>query len=221
MMSSLHLAAILAAGVAAQTDDLPVRLTLDSPRVERFQEEQPPQDPLQEPEPLEEEEGAPFVDFDWLEAGPRLGFAVFSEDYETDPSFSASFLARAPMPWLSPSSDPEGEYFGLFAEIGFTTVDRDIEPDLDEPDGVVLFVTVGVDYTVVRNETWLLLAQAGAGYIHYGGVTDLNDGIAPVVALTAGVNLSTGFTVTYSPEILFGNAGDTIFLNSVGLMIDF
>ncbi len=182
----------------------------------------PQETPAPQPGPPQARSSSrPFVDFDWLELTPRVGFAFFSEDFESDPSLSAGVAARAPMPWLSPASNPGGEYFGLFAGLSAAMIDREIEPEPDQPDGWAFFLSLGVDYTLFRDATWLLMAQAGGQYANYGGITDLEDGFGFVAGLAVGLNLAEGVALAYSPEFNFGRAGDWIHLSSIGFMIQF
>jgi hypothetical protein len=172
-------------------------------------------------DPEQQEGELPFIDLDWLEINPRLGITVFSEDYFIDPSFSLSFLAHAPVPFLAPPSNPSGEYFGIFAELSITPIQRTIEPELDTPDGIMILATLGIDYTIYRDQTWLFMLQAGFQYGTYGGVSDLLNGFSPIVGLVTGANLSKGLKVSYSPEYVIGQAGDYILLNFFGLVFEF
>ena len=161
----------------------------------------------------------PFVDLDWLEVGVRGGMAFFSEDFEADPSPSLALQARAPMPWLSPSSNPEAELFGLFVQLSAAKIERDLR--LQDPSGTALFVTAGVDYTFIRDGTWLLMAHAGPQYVSYGGVSGLNDGFGLLAGLRGGVDLGRGFSLSGGPEAAFGNAGDRVLFAYVGFLLDF
>jgi len=185
------------------------------------QQEQPPAPPPSIQEATPQERGRPFIDFDWLELSPRVGLAVFSDDYEADPAFFAGVLARAPMPWLSPASDPKGEHFGLFFEAALGRIERDTEPEAEQPDGMLLSLAGGVDYTIYRDESWLVMALAGAHFAHYGGVSELNDGIAPLAGITVGFQVAGGVSITASPEVVFARAGDRIMFLSLGAMIKF
>jgi hypothetical protein len=167
------------------------------------------------------ERSRPVVDVEWLEVGARAGFAVFSEDFETDPAPSLALAARAPMPWLSPASSPDGEWFGAFVQVALAPVEREVEPGLEEPDGTAWFFTAGLDFTLVRDGTWLLMLQAGPQYQAYGGISDLDDGFAAQVGARAGLDLSRGVSLTFSPDLAFGNAGDRVTFLYLGVLIDF
>lgn len=169
----------------------------------------------------QDERERPFVDVEWLEIGARAGFAVFSEDFETDPAPSLALSARAPMPWLSPASAPDAEWFGLFAEVALAPVAREVEPGLEDPDGLAWFLTAGLDFTVVRDGTWLLMLQAGPQYQAYGGISDLDDGFAAQVGARAGLDLSRGLSLSFSPELAFGRGGDRVAFLYLGLLLDF
>jgi hypothetical protein len=163
----------------------------------------------------------PFIDLRRLELHARVGLAEYSEDYVADAAPAVSLMFRAPMTWLNPESDVKGDYFGLFADVTATTVERDITPVLDNPSGSVLLFSLGADFTFVRDDTWLLRAMAGGQYGTYGGVTDLDAGFAGIVAGTIGYRLSYKFWLTYEPRIVLANAGDWIAMSLVGVMIEF
>jgi hypothetical protein len=161
------------------------------------------------------------VDFDWLELQPHVGMAIFTEDYHIGPSPFLSILARAPVPLLS-LGGPDDEYFGMFAEAGFMpSVSRDIFPKLDKASGSIMFGTFGLDFTFLRNQSLFLGIKVGAQYAWYGGITDLVNGFATMGGFDAGVYLGSGMTLTLAPEVIFGNAGDRIYLASVGMLIEF
>jgi hypothetical protein len=192
------------------------------------QEQEPPpapalrQDP---PEPprlrLDRDEGG-FLDFEWLEVQPRVGIATFSEDFEIDPSPFVSLLFHAPMPWLSPASDPGGEYFGVFLEFAAVPgVDRNLDPEPSDPSGSIVMVNVGADFTLLRNQSLYLVLQGGGQYTSYGGISDLDDGWASLAGLSAGVYLGGGLTLSLGQEAVFAHAGDHILLTSLGLLIEF
>jgi len=188
-----------------------------SGRVVRQQEQEPAN---QELPPLEfKEEGSSFIDFDWLEMQPRVGMAIFSDDYHIDasPSFGVQF--RAPMTCLSPGSNPHGEYFGVFAEADAMFIERTIR--VDDPKGVALLLTFGFDYSLFRDGTWLLMIRGGAQYATYGGVSDLEDGFGAVAGLSIGLTLSRSLSLTLCPEMVFGQAGDNIILGYAGMVIEF
>jgi hypothetical protein len=202
--------------------DLERRLgeTAGPSETERRQQEDPrpqrPQDPVQPLEPP----SAPWVDFDWLELHVNAGMAMFSKTYHINPSPAFGVQGRAPMPWLSPSDNPDGDYFGAFGELDVAMIKRTIQPSVAKPSGAMFALTLGVDYTVFRNTTWLVLVRAGFQYASYGGVTDLHDGIAPVVGLTGGFTISRSVSITISPEYILGKS-DSIILGLVGVAIDF
>lgn len=182
----------------------------------------------EEPRPQEEfplapgPEEARLLDLGWLELQPRLGMGVFTEDFHIDPSPYVSVLARAPVPWLSPDSDLAGDYFGIFAEVTlFPRVERDLEPEPEEPSGSCLFISLGLDFTLIRSGGLLVTLQAGGVYGWYGGISNLEDGWASQAGLTVGVTLGRGITFIGSPEVVFAHAGDRVYLGSVGLQIGF
>ncbi len=197
--------------------------TADSSK--RQEEKQPVPALQEEPLPRElrlEEEGGGFLDLDWLEMQPRVGMAIFSDNYKIDPSPHVSVLFHAPMPWLSPPSDPGGEYFGAFLEVTFIpSVERDLDPPPSHTSGSLLFVGAGIDFTLVRNQSLFWVLRAGGQYGSYGGIADLDDGVAPFVGMNAGVYAGGGITLALAPEMIFTDEGESIFLASLGMVIEF
>lgn len=233
--------AILVLGLAAGPDDAALAAAADGERSEALADlerrigrdadeapaEQPQQEdprpqrpdaPLQAPEAAE---GTPWIDFDWLELHVRAGIAKFSKEFHINASPAFVLEGRAPMPWLSPSSNPDGDYFGAFGELSFVSIKRTIQPQVDKPSGIMMSLAVGVDYSIIRNTTWIVIVRAGVLYTTYGGVTDLKDGIGPMAGLTAGIALSRSISLTISPEYIMGGSGDSIILGTVGVGIDF
>jgi hypothetical protein len=217
---TLTLVAMLLAAQGAPDAALPRSLSLEEPRKlqDPSQEKFPKSEP---PSPAARQEERPFVDFDWLELSAGVGVVAYSSDYLADPSFAVTVRAHAPMPWLSPSGPVVKEYFGLFAEASFMGIDRDMSPTVDHRSGVISYFSLGADYTILRDDTWLLVARAGVVYVYYGGVADLDSGIGPLLGLSAGIQLSGSFSIAYTPEIVFAKSGNWILLNTVGVNIQF
>ena len=195
------------------------------PREMRLEEARP-QDPAQEKYPPQEPQppaakSRPFVDLDWLELTPGVGFAVFSSKYRTDPAPGGALFAHAPMPWCSPSYDPGGEYVGLFAEVAFTTIDRDLSSSVDHRSGVASFYSLGVDYSLLREGTWILVARGGLLYAYYGDIADLKSGVGFTLGASAGIQISGKLGLTYTPTFYFGTSGSLVLLNTLGLTIQF
>jgi hypothetical protein len=184
------------------------------------QEEQKPQQPQEHPP-----QGAPqsqaLVDFGWMELYPRAGVAIFSGKYHINASPCLEIEARAPIPWLSPASNPQGDYFGAFAQLNFAMITRTIVPKLAKASGLMTSLALGLDYTIFRDDTWLLVARLGFQYTNYGGVTDLKDGGQAVVGLTTGVNLSRSILLTLTPELVYAKTGDYIMMGLVGMAVEF
>ena len=124
------------------------------------------------------------------------------------------------MPWLSPASDPKGEYFGAFAEVTFARLTRDIE-GIANPSGNVLAFTLGLDYTLLRSRTWLLQVQAGGQYTTYGGITDTTDGFSGLAGMTVGLRVSRSISLTLSPEMTFVAEGNWMLMIGIGAQIEF
>jgi hypothetical protein len=160
-------------------------------------------------------------DFGWLELYPRAGLALFSSKYHIKGSPCLEIEARAPIPWLSPESNPEGDYFGGFAQLNMAMIKRTIQPKLAKASGIMSSLALGLDYSVYRDETWLLMARLGFQYTNYGGVTDLKDGGQAVMGITAGLNLSRSILLTITPEIVYAKTGDYILMGLAGIAVEF
>ncbi len=188
----------------------------------------PPQEPIviqETPQALmklEDPKEGGFVDLSWLEMQPRIGIAMFSEDYHIDPSPMVALQFRAPMPFLSPGSNPEREWFGAFSQLTFVPgMTRDLTPEPESPTGTGFFISGGLDFTFLRSSSLYMIFQAGGQYGSYGGITGLLDGFATNAGLSTGITLGKGLTVTLNGELIFGQAGDEIMLGSLGLLIEF
>jgi hypothetical protein len=179
------------------------------------------QDPLK-PEAIPSHHGSgAIVDLDWLDLTGGVGLASYSSKFRADPAIAFSLRAHAPMPWLSPSSDAKGEYFGLFVEAAFASIDRDLSPIVSDRSGLCTFMSVGVDFSFLRDPTWILVGRAGVVYAHYGGVADLKSGIGPLVGATFGYQLSGKVAVTLTPELVLGDSGSHVILTTLGMLIQF
>lgn len=206
-------ALLLSAAVAAAQEAIP-------PTPAPPQQEEPK--PQAQPEPaVQEPEGTAFINLDRLEVAPRVGLAAFSEDFEADPEFAFGILARAPLPWLSRDLfGLEADDFGAYLDFTVTSIDRDIDL-LEDPDGTLFFAGAGLDFAFLQDDTWLAQIAAGLQYGNFGGVTDLDDGVALLLGLTGGVQVSEGIRVTLAPQIAFGNGGDQVYFVHLGVQIAF
>ncbi len=185
------------------------------------QEGEKQEPPVPAPRDAKVQEESPTIDWSWLEIYPRLGMAAFSSKYHIKPSVCLGVAIRAPMPWLSPDSNPHGEYFGVFAELDLSVVKRDIFPKLDHDSGPIFMLGFGIDYTIYRSETWLLMVEAGAHYVNFMGITDLRSGLTPMFGLVTGITVSRGVSLSLSPEIEYPKTGDYIMMMTVGLVWEF
>jgi len=162
-----------------------------------------------------------IIDFGWMELYPRAGLAIFSSKYHINPSPALEIEAHAPIPWLSPASNPEGDYFGAFAHLNFAMIKRTIVPKLAKDSGIMASIAFGMDYTFYRDDTWLLLARLGIQYTTYGGITDLHDGGQVVAGFTAGLSVSRSLMFTLTPEIVYAKTGDHIIMGLLGVAVEF
>jgi hypothetical protein len=191
-------------------------------------EEPKPQQEDEKPQrPQEPQEAKPLatqwsvVDFGWLELYPRAGLAIFSSKYHINPSPVLEIEAHAPIPWFSPASNPDGDYFGAFVHLNFAMIKRTIKPTLSKASGMMASLAVGLDYTFYRDDTWLLLARLGIQYTTYGGVTDLKDGGQAIAGVTVGLSVTRSLMFTLTPEIVYAKTGDHIMMGLLGVAVEF
>jgi hypothetical protein len=217
-MNLAWLAFVLTAQTSPDIDALPRHLALEEPRavVRQDPAQERPTQPVRAPQAER-----PIVDFEWLELTPAAGLAVYSSKFLSDPGLAISIRAHAPIPLFSPPGNVVKEYFGVFAQAEFAMIDRDMSHSVAHRRGVASFISLGLDYTFIRDTTWLLVGRAGLMYAYYGGIADLKNGVGPVVGLSAGLQISGSMAIAYSPEVMFGDTGSHIFLNTVGLLIQF
>lgn len=173
---------------------------------------------------LQDEVDAPghdFIDFGKFEAGLWAGIVGSSGDFESDPQFGAGLMLRAPLPWLSRYVlDMETDDLGLFISAAFTSLDRELDPEPENPDGSVVMLAIGLDYTFIRSDGWLLMAQAGLQYLSFGDIFETENGFGFFGGLTAGVEIFSGFWLTLNPQIWLGG-GDYFFALGAGLLVSF
>ena len=91
---------------------------------------------------------------------------------------------------------------------------------LKEKSGTTFFLGLGFDYTLFRDSVWSVMLRTGFQYGSFGGVTDVDDGIAYTLGATGGYRLSEQFWITYTPELALGD-GENIIFNHLGLLYKF
>jgi hypothetical protein len=164
-------------------------------------------------------DGEPFADL--FEVKVHLGLIAFSSDFEADPAFAAGISGRAALPWFSKTVlGLEKPLFGLFADFTVSSISRDIST-LKETDGTLIFFTVGLDITAYQDETFVIRPQMGLQFGHFGGVSDLDNGVAFLLGAEGGVTFAEGFRAFFNPQVTFGQGGDMIFFLSVGVAYSF
>lgn len=198
----------------------------DEPAARTPKQEEPAPGPSTSPEPPDrlrlEDEGGGLLDFDWFELHARLGVAAFADDFRIDPTFQVSLVAHAPMPWLSPASDPGGDYFGAFLGITLIPgVERDLDPAPSGADGSIFLIHFGIDYTLLRNQSLYVALELGGQYASYGGIADLDDGLGLFLGVNGGLHLGGGLTLGLAIETALVDNGDRIDLFSLDLVIEF
>jgi len=168
-----------------------------------------------------EGEGHVFIDFDHFEAGVHLGLVGYSTKFDAGPKMIAGISGRAPLPWFSRDLlGLDQDDFGAFLDFSVTALDRD-RPTDDDTKGGVFLATLGMDYTLVRNEEWLVQAQLGLQYGYFGGVDDVDNGVAIYLGFMAGYQVSPGVWITANPQITFADAGNRLYFFNLGVLIAF
>lgn len=215
LIEAVLLAAL--AGGSAAADETPRRMLYQEP-APAVQE--PPAAPVAPREAQATE--YKLLDFDHLEGAARIGFLFFSDDFEADSEVAGGLQFRAPSPLLSRGLfGMASDDIGAFLEITVSGMDRDVDPPLDEPDGTLLFITGGLDWTLLRDETFRVAAQGGLQFGHFGGITDTDDGVALLIGAVGAVQVTNGLWVTLTPQAAFADAGDNIFFLHLGLQVEF
>ena len=179
-----------------------------------------PARPTTPPAP-QEAAGTEFIDLNRTEFEGHLGVLAFAADYESSAKFGGGVLVRAPLPWFSRDVlGFERDAVGAFLDLTISSIDRDIDL-LDKKSGTLMFVTLGLDYAFYADESFRAEVQLGIQYGYFGGVTDLQNGFAPLVGLAARLSLGSGVGLTFNPQVGFGDSGDTIYFINLGVQIDF
>jgi hypothetical protein len=161
----------------------------------------------------------PLFDFDRMEVAPVLGVALYSPDFEADPSGCGGLFFDVPMPGL-------WKPLGLFAEVAFSRLDRDID-DLEDPAGTLTSFAMGLDCTFLSGDRGRLLGQLGFAYGDFGGVTDVDDGGGLLIGMAAGLRLGSGVWLTYNPQFITAffdpevEERDWVSLHLVGVRVEF
>ena len=158
----------------------------------------------------------PFFDFQHAEFGGWLGIAQFSGEFEADPEFAAGATFRVPLGKLG--------YAGLWAEVFFTAVDRDIDSTLySDRDGAVMGAAAGLDYAIVETEKFFVRPQVGFSFVRFGDVEGTDDGLGVVLGAAFGVyvvRLRQNVSLSYNPKLHY-DGEDWILFHSVGINVGF
>lgn len=209
-MMLLSIAAALALGEGGALSGLPRSLA---------QAEQPQPRPQEAAPPAGGEHDV--FEFGRVQGNAELGFIAFSEDFESDPQFTAGIGARVDWVWMS--RDVLGfdqDRLGLFADLAFSRIERDVD-FLEDDSGTLIFFTLGTDLNAYEDETWVLRGQLGLQFGHFGGVDETDNGVAGVVGIDAGVKVAENFAIGFNPQIAFGNAGDQVYFFNFGVQYRF
>ena len=157
----------------------------------------------------------PFIDWSKWELGGFVGAVSFSSDFEADVDFLAGVNSRVPVPGLGA--------FGIYAQVVFSHIERDLPFFYDNPDGTWFGIGVGVDYTLWRGSLGYIRPQVGIFYAHWGDINSLDSGIGITVGVQFGLfwiknNDQTSFT--FMPQFQF-DGGDHMIFIPLGFSIDF
>jgi hypothetical protein len=217
----LKLASIALLATSACHSTLPLAEPEPSARLRETQASAPPAPKQGRPAPASPSgDSTRVLDLDDLEGSVWAGLLGFSSDYHSDPKFTAGVLVRAPSPLLSRGLfGMKRDDLGIYLQAGAGSLDRDLNTTEDTR-GTVLLGTLGVDYTLIRNDSWLLLAQAGVQYVGITDVASANDGVGFAVGGLGGFALTDRLWITFNPQFILGD-GDYLYLMSLGLHFSF
>lgn len=163
-----------------------------------------------------------FLDLRKVDVEPHASMLLFSEDFHADPALGGGLSIHFPMPWLSRKVfGLSHDDFGLFIDGTAATMERDLIPEVEEPDGMAFFLGAGLDYALLKGETFQVAARLGVQYGNFGGISDSDDGIAALPGLSAGLRLGPSLTLSYRFEWGLADAGDGIMFHSLGFRVAF
>ena len=163
-----------------------------------------------------------LFDFDHAELGVDVTALFYSSEFKAHADFGGTILARANSPWFSRSVlGLDHDDFGAFFQLTIGHLDRNRLDNLKNQSGATVFATLGMDYSIYRDETWLFSADLGLQFGYFGGVTDVHNGVALEIGLRSGVQVADHLWVTFSPEMTFGNSGDKIYFLNLGVLYSF
>ena len=161
-----------------------------------------------------------WLDLSHATVGIQTTRLAFSSDFVAERHTGGGLLAHAPSPWLSHKVfDLAQDDLGAFVDFSFGGVQRDLAA-LKNDGAAVFFISLGIDYTVFKNETWLAQIQIGGQYGNFGDTSDLNSGMAALFGLNAGLRIVGPVWLTLDPQVSFGNSGDAVYFLKFGLQFD-
>ena len=161
-------------------------------------------------------------DFDHAEIGADFSLLFYSSDFKAKTNFGGTLLARAPSPWFSRDLlGLDHDDFGAFFQLTVGGLDRNKLDNLDQSSGTTVFVSLGADYTIYRDATFLAMADLGIQYGYFGGVTDVHNGVALLLGLRGGVQVTDHVWFMLSPEITIGNSASKVFFVQIGVQYSF
>ena len=154
--------------------------------------------------------------FGRVEADVFVGAAMFDPTFKAGADWCVGVLGRVPTPWF-----PTGN-FGIFAEGMVSHISRDA-PGIPNTSGMFYGFGGGVDYTIVRQETWWLAAQAGGTYLLFNNISEARDGFGALVGVIAGfqfIRRDTRYAITVNPQFTWDGTDWILFAN-VGFLMRF
>ena len=154
--------------------------------------------------------------FGRVEGDLFAGAVMFDSTFEAGIDGCGGVLLRVPTPWF-----PTGN-FGIFAEGLVAHISRDA-PGVSNTSGMFYGFGGGVDYTILRQENWWLMAQAGGTYLMFNKISEAQDGFGALVGVMAGIHLmrrETRYSFTLNPQFAW-DGNDWILFANVGFLMRF
>jgi hypothetical protein len=210
-------AAIAALPAAAQTDplDTPALYSFgDASGMDFFGGAGEPQQKAKAPAG----KSKPLFDFRNSQMNLAIGGVLWGGDFEADPDFAAAASYRVPMPALPT------ERFGIFVELFAGHIARDLPDYYEDTEGIYFGGVLGVDFSFVKSNDWMLLGQVGLAYVNFNDITGTENGMGLMVGLEGGTRISwdrrSNSWFTVSPQ-LFYDSNDYFLVLFVGIAFGF
>lgn len=183
------------------------------------QEQAPAESPFPRPDRLQPASphgaGGGFLDLGRLEAELFVGMAISGGS-----DLVGGILVRAPMPWLSPEGNADGEHFGLFAQLEAGSSGGNFQGDSNGSGGASLNFALGVDYTLMGGDHWLLRAQLGVqlGSLDGGNV---GESVGPLIGIEGGLRIFGNVWIVLTPQVTYSSGGGWLETSNLGVRVVF